>query len=363
METFTWIFTFIFVFFLVLVLSLFILIVILHYIPKPRNAPRVEEKEDIDIVVTWVDGNDSHRNALREQCKAKLRGEILKTDSVHACRFQDNNELLYMLRSVHQYAPWVRKIWIVTSGNQRPSWLNEKDQDWIEIVDDSLLFERSEDLPCFNSHAIECNLWKIPGLSEKFIYACDDMFFGSPTESSFFFSEDGKMKHYAIPWHQFYVDNTKDYQKDNCHAQAWKNNASLLKQDYLQYPVHQMTAMTKECMQMTSENFKEEWDKTISTAFRDPSNIHPFGLCQFYGSEKGLSTWTTTSFIGNETCAIPIQKWIHQNQILFSLVELLRPHLLCVNDDTGNETHNLERKKHLEHFFESYFPEKGFWEK
>ncbi|EDV28564.1 uncharacterized protein TRIADDRAFT_51611 [Trichoplax adhaerens] len=38
-------------------------------------------------------------------------------------RFSDNQELRFSIRSVERYAPWVRKIFIVTNG-QIPSWLN-----------------------------------------------------------------------------------------------------------------------------------------------------------------------------------------------------------------------------------------------
>ena len=40
-----------------------------------------------------------------------------------ASRFEDNEELRYSLRSLEQYAPWVRRIFIVTNG-QIPYWLN-----------------------------------------------------------------------------------------------------------------------------------------------------------------------------------------------------------------------------------------------
>lgn len=38
-------------------------------------------------------------------------------------RFRDNEELRYSLRSIEKFAPWVRQVFIVTSG-QVPHWLN-----------------------------------------------------------------------------------------------------------------------------------------------------------------------------------------------------------------------------------------------
>lgn len=40
-------------------------------------------------------------------------------------RFRDNEELRYSLRSIEKFAPWIRKVYIVTSG-QIPYWLNLK---------------------------------------------------------------------------------------------------------------------------------------------------------------------------------------------------------------------------------------------
>ena len=49
--------------------------------------------------------------------------KLERPDVVSASRFQDNEELRYSLRSVVRFAPWVRRIFIVTNG-QIPAWLN-----------------------------------------------------------------------------------------------------------------------------------------------------------------------------------------------------------------------------------------------
>ena len=46
-------------------------------------------------------------------------------------------------------------------------------------------------LPTFNASAIETAIHKIPNLSEHFLFANDDMFFGNYVDKSFFFSSDG----------------------------------------------------------------------------------------------------------------------------------------------------------------------------
>ena len=94
---------------------------------------------------------------------------------IDAQRYRDNNELLYSLRSVEKYAPFFRKIFIVTD-NQIPSWLDTSNPK-IEVVFHSQIFEKKFHLPVFNSHAIEMNLHNIPGLSNFYVYSNDDLLF------------------------------------------------------------------------------------------------------------------------------------------------------------------------------------------
>lgn len=53
-------------------------------------------------------------------------------------------------------------------------------------------FMPGEFLPTFNSNTIEHFLWRIPGLSEQFLYANDDAMFGKPVSRDFFFAGDGQ---------------------------------------------------------------------------------------------------------------------------------------------------------------------------
>lgn len=163
----------------------------------------------IDVVYTWVDGNDPEWRALKElYLIATLRkaiadssgdyedSEIRRTflatmaamfDAATQNRFVDNQELRYSLRALYEYAPFVNHIYIVTMG-QRPHWL--ADHPKITIIDHKQIFKNQSDLPTFNSHAIECNLHRIPGLGEYFLYFNDDVFLGAPVTPEDFFVND-----------------------------------------------------------------------------------------------------------------------------------------------------------------------------
>lgn len=121
-------------------------------------------------------------------------------DDLSKNRFADNNELKYSLRSVEQYAPWVRNIFIVTNG-QVPSWLN-LEHPRIRLVTHQEIFPNKSHLPTFSSPAIETHIHRIPGLSRKFIYMNDDVFFGLKVWPDDFYTHSNGQKlflSWAVP--------------------------------------------------------------------------------------------------------------------------------------------------------------------
>ena len=143
---------------------------------------------NIDLVYLWVDGNDP------KWLEKKNRFIEKKINTVG--RYQDNQELKYSLRSIEKHLPWIRKIFIVTD-DQTPIFL-KPNHPKIEIVHHSEIIPKKF-LPNFNSRVIEYFMYKIPDLSEKFLYANDDMFVNADLKPSFFF-ENGipimRMKYY-----------------------------------------------------------------------------------------------------------------------------------------------------------------------
>lgn len=137
----------------------------------------------IDLVYLWVNGNDLKWIAKRNACI----GEPSKAEENCKERYVDNDELKFSLRSVEKYAPWIRKIFIVTDS-QTPEWL-ETSHPKIQIVDHTEILP-TECLPCFNSVVIEHHLHRIPGLSEHFLYANDDMYINKPVTPETFFAKD-----------------------------------------------------------------------------------------------------------------------------------------------------------------------------
>lgn len=109
-------------------------------------------------------------------------------------RFRDSEELRYSLRSLEKYAPWIRKIFLVTD-NQVPYWLNLENSR-IQIVPHTEIFPNKSHLPVFSSPAIESHIHRIKGLSKKFIYFNDDVFLGAPTYPEDFYFIGGAQRLY-----------------------------------------------------------------------------------------------------------------------------------------------------------------------
>lgn len=135
---------------------------------------------NIDFVITWVDGNDSDWKTKRNAYASHLPST---TDSSTA-RFRDWSILKYWFRGVEQFAPWVHQIHFVTD-HQTPAWLNTSHPK-LKIVHHEDYIDQNF-LPTFNSHVIENNMHKIPGLSENFVYFNDDMFLTNKTSPKDFF--------------------------------------------------------------------------------------------------------------------------------------------------------------------------------
>jgi hypothetical protein len=151
----------------------------------------------VDVVIAWVDGRDPKHRAKRKRYLADPGGdakpERVATDER---RFSDNEEIRFCLRSIRNYAPWVRTIWLVTD-DQVPAAIDRRkaEQDNVRIVDHREIFRGYERmLPTFNSRAIETMLWRIDGLADRFLYLNDDMMLVGPAEPTDFYSNEGKVK-------------------------------------------------------------------------------------------------------------------------------------------------------------------------
>lgn len=142
----------------------------------------------IDAVILWVDGNDPLH---QEKMKPFLSKDHKFKDENFRTRFDQVEEIEYAIKSILKFAPYVRRIFLVTD-NQIPQFLKNENAnnefEKVEIVDHKEIFKGFEEfLPIFNSNSIETMIFKIPDLAEHFIYFNDDMFLINETDPTDFF--------------------------------------------------------------------------------------------------------------------------------------------------------------------------------
>ena len=70
----------------------------------------------IDVVYTWVNHIDPDWRAQYERVTNGLARKLaIHETSNNSSRFHNREELVYSIKSVRKYAPWARKIYVVTN--------------------------------------------------------------------------------------------------------------------------------------------------------------------------------------------------------------------------------------------------------
>ena len=144
---------------------------------KKENIEKVE-KEPIDLVMKYIDLTDKKLN----------RSGIIQIQ-----KDEDNEELRYSMRSVLNYIPWVRKIFIILPNEEvryfKP--IKEIKEKIVYIKDKDLMGFESANIYSFIFHFYKLDKF---GVSKNFIYMDDDYFIGKELKKSDFFYYDEKEK-------------------------------------------------------------------------------------------------------------------------------------------------------------------------
>ena len=319
---------------------------------------------DIDLVYLWVDGNDpvwlTKKNEFLpadRQVDPQVAGE---------CRYVENDELRYSLRSVEKFAPWIRRVYIVTD-DQTPAWLDTSNLR-IRVVSHREIMP-AEILPVFNSCTIELFLPRIPGLAEHFLYANDDMFFSRPVDPGFFFDWQGR------PIVRLKVQSLKKHDDDiYCHTilrmqdlvRARYGRCSSLA------PHHNVDAYRRSDFLECCETFRAELEHTKHARFRSRDDWQR-ALVLYDALARGrASLRKVTRFnklhnplrllraafgagCGSDSRCIPA----YLPNLEF-IMEKYDPSLFCLNDDVRMTD---EDRIRVRTFLDTRFPEKSSFEK
>lgn len=243
--------------------------------------------DPVDIVYTWVDGDDPGWRQRKHAIEASLQHGTVNGTATIRSRFTSRDELKFSLRSVEAYASWVNHIYIVTD-RQTPHWLNT-DHPKITVVDHREIFTEGEALPVFNSHAIESQLHHIKGLSEKYVYLNDDIFFLRPTDPSLFFTGNGHSKFFPS---KAPLDIDPPSVRDLPVLSAAKRNRAFL-QDKFDRTVtnkfkHTPHPQLRSVLNVMEKEHSSEFARVARSNFRHPDDLSiPSALYHFYAYAIG----------------------------------------------------------------------------
>jgi hypothetical protein len=310
-------------------------------------------KMNIDLVYLWVDGNDPEWRKKRNAFIGKI-----EENSEATCkgRYINNDELKYSLRSAEKYAPWIRKIFIVTD-NQTPDWLDISNPK-VKIINQGDIIPQ-ESLPCFNSNIIEYFLYKIPDLSEHFLYANDDMFFGDHVQPDFFFSKDGfpiiRLKKKSFGKLRYWWKYLR--RKAGPYRTAIHEAATLVERYFGTYysgsSHHNVDSYRKTDYRDAIENvFYKQAEKSFRNHLRAKGDLHR-SLISYYALAIGHGHFKNVE--RRESLTIHVQKPDFMKVLLRH-----QPRLFCLND---NHLTTDEDRTRIKPFLEELFPEKSAFEK
>jgi hypothetical protein len=331
-----------------------LLITILFFCFIQSSVLDARAAKNIDVVYTWVDNQDPIWQEAYNKTKVAY-GLVATPDAKVKSRFRNRDELKFSLRSIHAFAPFVHHIYIVTFGHS-PSWL--KSHKKVTVISHKDIFPRTQDLPTFNSQAIEANLHRIPNLKEHFIYFNDDVFLGRKVKRSDFFSKRDKIK----------VLNEDDISQkghvlptDIAFVASWKNANNLLDTYFgvrnRPYLKHAPFALRKSIIRKLEKRFPTVFTTVSSHRFRSPEDyVLTCGLIQNYALHLGLSRKGTLT---NHTIAFIDD--MEENRKKLKRLYDEQPDTFCIEDiaNTDNPAADLQ----LSRFLYAYFPQKAPWEK
>lgn len=308
---------------------------------------------DIDLVYSWVENAGTAWETARAQ---RMTGYQIGEGDDSDARYRQVDELKYALRSVQQFAPWVHHIFIVTDSD-KPDWLTEHPQ--VTLVRSEEFFADPSVLPTHNSHAVESQLHRIPGLAEHFLYSNDDMFFGRPVVPSMFFSPGGVTK--------FIQSSNRIGFGDTMLSRSGFENAARVNRRLLQqrfgrtiarHLEHAPTPLRTSVLFELEREFPQDFARTAASPFRSATDISVTNsLYHYYALLTGRAVVETGARVGYiDTTA---------RSGLAEMAELLATRSMdffCLNDGSFAEVTAADRAEALTRFLESYFPAPGPWE-
>lgn len=336
---------------------------------------KVQNEDEIDIVIPWVDGDDTEWRKERSYYNPETGEEGGEE------RYRDWGLMRYWFRGIEQFAPWIRRIHFITWGHL-PKWLN-CDHPKLSIVKHSDYLP-ADCLPTFNVNVIEWNLHRIRGLAEHFIYFNDDLFLLKPIKPSYFF-------HNGKPCDMLALQPVVANPISPVMSHIFMNNSLLLSKYFRKrknmrmqpgsyfhvgypllyfgynlletlfplytgfYSVHGPTPMCKATYQILWEKEAELLQKVTYHRFRSPEDVNQYVVREWQKLSGNF-------YPKNITSQVRYFNLDNHNEALERTIRKQKKSIICINDAPGLiNTGQIETR--LKDAFTSILPIKSSFEK
>ena len=305
------------------VLLVFIFFYIVNYVILQKkykinyNDCREHVDFPIDAVYTWVDSSDKEWQKRRDMLQNNYDREVNKLRFNNDSYETRDVELCKSIELAKRNMPWLRNIYVIVGGNQRPSCMKG-----VKIINHNEIADNE----MFNSNTIEMYLHNIPGLSEHFINFNDDFYVLKPLLPTHFFTVDGKAifrGRFANPdmYHLINVLPKAFLQTDSrMYAIAFYNTESLAGFTF-NMVTHQPRGLTKTMFKNAYKRYPNLFDYQKKILFRSEKDLLPLALILNLGLRDGTAIRLKKD---------PIIHYYSKNTINF-FNKIKNAHTICLN--------------------------------
>lgn len=268
------------------------------YINRKTNTLKKPSSQKVDLVYSWVDMSEKQ---FLEKFKETVGFYPDKSNDFqqNQVRYTSIGEIFFSLKTVEAFFKEVNHVYIVTNDQVFDlDFLDKEFQKKITFVfQKNILPKKFVSQTVFDSTLIETFLWNIDGLTEIFIYCCDDYLFGAPLKlNQHVFSREG------IPYAIVTPENNNDmqfhkalseYAKEITKIEILKQNAN---KNYLnhfdQHPpfkeFHLPMILSKKACEEAFQIFHTDWVNTFfKNTLRSNHSILTLRIFLWYALQEG----------------------------------------------------------------------------
>ena len=293
----------------------------------------------MDIVITYVDGNDP---VWKQDYEKYTNVPVMQK------RFRDWGTLKYLLRGIEVNMPFIRNVYLVVSHpSQVPDWADKAN---LKIVLHRDIIPE-EFLPTFNCNPIEMHLHRIPGLDEEYLYFNDDMYPVDKCVPEDFF-RGGK----AVIGYYRHMFASNMYKKICRNSDLLARRIADAKPScFFMRPQHICSPMYRAMCEEAYSKAEEEIRRTSASRTRTEENLNQY-LFLNYQYLKGR---LIPEKVSNKHISVAMTSVSG----LWTAIMEPRGKMLCINDVHLSEERYQELRTIILEAFERKFPVKSRFEK